>query len=290
MTFMYRLFGLIILFSLCLSPNLQAQFGQGGNKAIEKLKNTETLVVLGYDDEYNEAIQEAFNNHWTFTKYRFIPGTHYKRYCKDPQYSFVMIFTIREWQVVNEQYDDIGIVLGGNCNTGPYDMVAYANMDVYSPSYYRLECQRAVQFMQDYLETGEERKMPRDNIDETIEMYNERHAEMADKELVLCEEDIIEKHATIDKVKKYYTHPVRLDAQFQVDRNAWRQTENYLYTVFLYDVNGFTYRCVVEAKGSRMLFMMPTENHEAYLMGPRSFKRMNNLEFGKKVGDFIKGI
>ncbi len=289
MKIMYR-FLFFICFLIVLPLGVQAQFGQGGNKMIEKLKQTETLVVLGYDDEYNEAIQEAFNNHWTFTKFKFIPGTHYKRYCKDPQYSFVMIFTIREWQVKNEQYDDVGIVLGGNCNTGPYDMITYANMDVYSPSYYRLECKRAVQFMQNYLEMGMERKMPRDNIDQTVEMYNERHEKMAEKELVLCPEDIIEKHANIETIKKYYTHPVRMDSQFQVDRNVWRDAENYLYTVFLYDVNGFTYRCVVDAKGNDILFMMPTENHEAYLMGPRSLKRMNNLKFGDKIGDFIKGI
>jgi len=58
----------IIVFFLILPMIGFSQFGNGGTKAVKKLKNTETLVILGYSDAYNDAIKEAFEKHWTFTK------------------------------------------------------------------------------------------------------------------------------------------------------------------------------------------------------------------------------
>ena len=52
--FMSRLLFYTFFILTVLPIHLSAQFGQGGTKAIEKLQQTETLVVLGYDDEYNE--------------------------------------------------------------------------------------------------------------------------------------------------------------------------------------------------------------------------------------------
>ncbi len=253
-----------------------AQFGEGGTKDIKKLKETETLVVLGYHDSYNEAIKQAFQKHWTFTKYRFISGSQYKKYCKNKKYSFVVVQTIRDHQFKDEKYDDVGIVLGGRCGYGPQDMVAYANMIVGDSTYYYIECVRAVQLMQNYLEMGLKKRLPPSNYSETISAYNKNHPKMAGKTLLIAKQDVLDKYKK--NVGKYYDQPFRMAPQREADQAMLDGNNDLMYTMLFFDIHGYPYRCALRAGDSQILYGIEGQNREGFLLGKHMLKGFSNFK------------
>jgi len=253
-----------VLLLLILPFTSFCQFGNGGSKAVKKLKNTETLVILGYSDAYNDAIKEAFEKHWTFTKFKFISGPQYKKYCNSSNYSFVQLLTIKDWQFTREQYDDIGIVMGGRCKTAPEDMVVYANMDVYDDGYYRLECKRAVQLMQHYLEIAMNKNLPKDNDKEIINYYASKHKAMSGKTLILSPQDLRPEIREIDKVKKHYDHAVRMETNLFIDRAVWKEEKGLLYTIYVFDLRGYSYHLVISTEDNEILYAIPTRSSQGY--------------------------
>ena len=280
----------LLLIGVCLALSSYAQFGIGGTKSIKKVKNTELLVVLGYDEDYNRAMEEAITKYWTFNNYRFISGTQYKKYCNSSKYSFLMLFTIKDWAMYNEEYDDVGIVLGGNCRVGPTEMVAYANMMVMNSSYYKAECIRAVQMIQNYLDLGTKNNLAPENYKETCRIYNRNHPEMGSKQLVIQDEDLLDGVHTIEKVKQYYTHPVRFGGQSEVDKATFDQDEDFVYTKLIWDVHGYKYRCAIQAKDSRILYTIETQNREVILMGKRTLKEFNDIHNKENHRKFVLGF
>ncbi len=263
---------LFLLFTVAVS----AQFGEGGTKDIKKLKNTETLVVLGYHESYNEAIKQAFTKHWTFTKYRFISGAQYRKYCKNKKYSFVIIQTIRDYQFNEEKYDDVGIVLGGNCRYGPQDMVAYANMIVSDSSYYYVECVRAVQLMQNYLEMGLKKRLPADNYGETLSAYNKNHPKMTNYTMLIDKQDVLDRYKK--DIKKYYTLPLKITTQREADQAMMEGRKDVMYTMLFFDIHGYPYRCALRASDSKILYGIEGQNREGFLMGKHMLKGFSNTK------------
>lgn len=254
-----------------------AQFGNGGTKAIKKLQQTETIVILGYSEAYNDAIKEAFEQHWSFTKVKFISGPQYKKYCHNSSYSFVHLFTIEDWQLSDEEYDDVGITLGGSCKTAPTEMIAYANMEVWDPSYYRLECKRAVQFMQTYLEMGLRENLPSENEVETTALYAKRQHEMQGKTLVFEKADLMEEVRNVSEIEKYYTKEVKLEDQLTIDRAAWKELPDFLYTIFVFDIEGYSYHLVVQAEGNQIIYATPTKWSQGYLVGKKILRKFDDF-------------
>ncbi len=267
----------IITFFLLIPLLSYSQFGNGGAKEVKKLKNTETLVILGYSHAYNDAIKEAFEKHWTFTKFSFISGTQYKKHCNNSNYSFVHVFTLKDSQFTREQYDDVGIVLGGRCKTGPEDMVAYANMIVYDDEYFRLECKRAVQFMQNYLEIVLDQSLPKDNDKETINYYASKHKEMEGQTLVFSPSDLRKEIREIDKIKKYYSHPVKLETGLFIDRAVWKGEKDMLYTLYLFDMRGYSYHFIIKAENNEIIYATPTKSGQGYLVSNPILKKFNSF-------------
>ncbi len=280
---------LLIIF-IFLSLPAFAQFGIGGTKEIKKLKKTELLVVLGYDEAYNDAMKEAIEKNWTFTKYRFISGLEYKKHCSNPAYSFLMQFTIKDWAFKEEKYDDVGIVLGGDCRVGPYEMVSFANMIVMSDPYYKAECIRAVQFMQNYLELGYANNLSSDNYDETYALYNKNHPELGQKTLILQEEDLLEEYQTVNAVSKLYEQKFEFGGQSKVDQATINQEENLVYTKLIFDVHGYKYRCAIRAKDSKILYVIETQNKEIILMGKRTLRELSDVNNTTKQKKFFLGF
>ena len=281
---------LLLIVGVFISFHSFAQFGIGGSKAIKKVKKTELLVVLGYDEAYNEAIEAAVTKHWTFNDFRFISGTQYKKYCNNSKYSFLMLFSIKDYAFYSEEYNDVGVVLGGNCRVGPYDMVGYANMIVMNEKYYAAECVRAVQLIQNYLELGMQENLARDNYKETRLNYNKNHLALGSKTLVIQDEDLLENVASIDKVKSLYTHPVRFGRQSEVDKATLEQNEDVVYTKLVWDVHGYKYRCAILAKDSKVLYAIETQNKEVILMGKRTLKELNDIHNKENHRKFVLGF
>lgn len=264
------------LLCLLLLPFLSySQFGQGGAKEVKKLQKTETLVILGFGEAYNDAIKEAFEKHWTFTKFRFISGTQYTDHCNNSNYSFVHLFTIKDWQFTREQYDDIGIVLGGRCKTGPEDMIAYANMDVYDDEYYRLECKRAVQFMQQYLEIALNKSLPKENDKQIINYYASKHDQMEGNTFIFSPTDLRPEIREIDKLKKFYKHPIKLETELFIDRAVWKEEKGLLYTLYIFDLTGYSYHFVIKTENNEILYAIPTRSGQGYLVSNPILKKFN---------------
>jgi len=189
----------------------------------------------------------------------------------------VHVFTIKDWQFTREQYDDVGIVMGGNCKTGPEDMVTYANMIVYEDGYFRLECKRAVQFMQQYLEIAMSKNLPKDNDKEIINFYASKHKEMEGKTLIFGPSDLRPEIREIEKIQKHYKQPVRLETGLFVDRAVWREEKGLVYTLYVFDMTGYSYHLIMNAEDNEIIYATPTKSGQGYLVSNPILRKFNSF-------------
>lgn len=261
---------LIALFSLCIQFSATAQFGIGGTKKIQEIKNTTTYIVLGYEDAYNKAIKNAFEKYWTFTPYEFISGPQFKDYCERKDASFILLFTIQDWAFVEEEYRDVGIVKGGRCRYAPEDMVAYSNLIVGADFHYETVCIRAVQMMQNYLELGLKRHFSEDNYIETYQAYSESKNTIHEKQLVLTEYDLLEEFMDLKAIKKLYRHDVSIVHPSEVFDIVLNQEEDKVYHYLAFDVHGYRYHLAIQGKDSKVLFGKEANGKDDILLGKKS--------------------
>lgn len=92
-----------------------------GTKAdINKLLKSTTYVVLKEDrmSDYNDAIKQAVESHWTLTPYEFIYLSDFNGMRKDPNKSFLMINQVYfEKDKSQTLFDFLILTIGGNYKT-----------------------------------------------------------------------------------------------------------------------------------------------------------------------------
>ncbi|MEY4927474.1 MAG: hypothetical protein RI894_1910, partial [Bacteroidota bacterium] len=235
---------LIFIFIFCSQTAIFGQFG-GGSKAIRKIKDTELMVILdpAYGDGYNEEIQNAVKKYWTFTKYRFISGPQYKKYCNDPKYSFLSRFEVKEASVVEEKIIFLGIIQGGSCGQAVGDFAAYFNLWVWGEKAYAVECVRTVQILQNYLQLGTDNDIPAlKNWEDICRLYNRRKHELNGKQWLLQTADVLEEYQDIRKVRTIYTRGKVRFAEFdEIDDAIKEGNDSTIYHQLCYDSEGYRF-------------------------------------------------
>lgn len=267
---------IFIIFSIIIGiAPCYAQFG-GGSKAIRKIKETELLVVLDpvYGDAYNEEIQNAVKKYWTFTPYRFISGPQYKKYCKDPKYSFLSRFDVVEASVVDEKITFLGIIQGGRCGQDVGDFAAYFNLWVWGEKAYAVECVRTVQILQNYLKMGMENEIPAlKNWEDVQKLYNRNKSRLNNKEWLLQTADVLEDCQDIRKIRDYYKRGKVRFAEFDdIDAAIKANNDDVVYHQLCYDSEGYRFHTWFSAKNSEILYMRQAQRKDRVLLGKETFK------------------
>lgn len=254
-----------------------AQFGVGGSKDIKKVKQSKTFVVLDpeYGEAYNEAVQEAFNKYWKFSKFEFISGPQYARYCKDANNSFFVPFAVLSDAFMANEFPNVGITLGGKCSYESHDMVASANLFTWSKKAYFVEMIRAVQLIQNYLEIGLNANLLEESWSETYQLYNQSHAELRSKTLYIEPEELLEEfREDIEKVKKFYTLPIQFASISETDKLTREQREDAVFHRTIWDIQGIRYHCLIRGKDSKIIYCREAKKKERVQVG-----KVNLAEF-----------
>jgi hypothetical protein len=254
----------------------QAQFG-AGSKITRPLKNTELLVVLApeYGDAYNDALQEAVEKYWTYTKYKFISGPQYKQYCKDKSKSFLMLFEIEESSLNEEKFTNLGILQGGTCKKAVEDFAAYANLFTWSDKAYKVECIRAVQMIQNYLKIADENEISNlKNWAEIVKLHNKNAYELFGKEWLLLTPDLLDDYKDIRKIRKIYTEPVRVVEFDEIDKATFEQNPNIIYHQLVYDYEGYRFHTFFTGKDTKVIYMKQAQRNERVLIGKETLTAM----------------
>ena len=266
------LFACLLCGSLLATTATFAQFGNGGTAAVRKIQQTETLVVLDpalYDDAYNEEIQAVFKKYWTFTKFRFISGPQVPKYCKDAHYSFFMQLEMEDNTLTSGHYTDVGLLQGGRCGLSRFDMVSYSTISPYNTEAetYRVELVRAVQMIQNYMQLALDNNLGADNVVESVRLYRKNQATLERATFGVETVDLLEEYQTIDKVKEYYTFPVRVAEYPELAAATLNQRDDLVYHVLVRDIEGFRYHLLIRAKGSQVVFAKEAKRKERVLLG-----------------------
>ncbi len=114
---MKRIQSVLLLISISyISCFAQITIPVGTQSQLNKFLNSKTYVVLKTDrmSDYNFAIKEAIEKHWTLTDYEFVYESDFKNLQKDPNKSFIMINQVYfEKDKTQTLFDFIIVTLGG---------------------------------------------------------------------------------------------------------------------------------------------------------------------------------
>ncbi len=269
---------LILILFFFATSNAFAQFG-GGSKAIRKIKDTELMVILDpvYGDAYNEAIQVAVKKYWTFTKYQFISGPQYKKYCKDPKYSFLSRFEVQEASVVEEKILFLGIIQGGTCGQAREDFAAYFNLWTWGEKAYPIECIRTVQILQNYLVLGTENDIPAlKNWEDVCKLYNRSKHQIAGKQWLLQTADVLDEYQDIRKIREIYKRGKVRFAEFdEIDDEIKAESDSTIYHQLCYDSEGYRFHVWFIAKNSQIIYIRQAQRKDRVLIGKETLKALD---------------
>ncbi len=161
---------------------------------VSKFLKNKTYVVLKNDimSEYNDAIQEAFEKHWTITEYEFVYASEFNTLKKDSDKSFIMINQIYfEKDKTNTKFDFIVATTGGNHRTVD-DMPTICAVPLcYNgalESDYDYKIPLMIKFIQNHILTTKEN--PSLNEDNIADYYMNKSGSLKRKTLYLLKEEV----------------------------------------------------------------------------------------------------
>lgn len=210
------------LLLLCLffaGFNASAQTGRYQNvRKFSGFKSTTTLIVLEDSNAaYNAALRAATDNgRWTVTPVKYIYRSELEPYLINPDYS--MLIKNNQFKVVRRasgndilRSNDVGVY---RCNQG--DLSNYATvdaiatirlLDVMREEDYVYKLSGLIEAMHDYLLFLDNNAVRPDMHDKMMEQYfNARNAELADRKLLICEDEVDE---SLDP-SRYYKNDVEV--------------------------------------------------------------------------------
>lgn len=82
-----------LVFAVSMSAMAQIKVPIGSQSEVNTFYNTTTYVVLknGFMSDYNEAIKQAVEKHWTITPYKFVKASDFEKLRHDDDKSFLVV-------------------------------------------------------------------------------------------------------------------------------------------------------------------------------------------------------
>ncbi|PLX09913.1 MAG: hypothetical protein C0596_00030 [Marinilabiliales bacterium] len=267
---------IIIIAAYSLSVFSQVKIPVATKSQINKFLNNKTYVVLKNDrlSDYNDAIEEAFNKHWTLTEYEFIYESDFKSMKNDADKSFVMINLIYfEKDKTQTLFDFIVATNGGNFRTVD-DMPTICAVPLCYhgalESDYAYKIPLMIKFIQNHITTC--RENPLLNEDNIADYYMDKSGSLKKKTLYLLKEEVEPEVRTKNSFATAYPYnfdyTTRENIKDIIDNNTKNAVILHLITPKMNNTLTYCIKIIID-----------TENGTIYYW--------DKHKLGKKSGDYL---
>lgn len=191
---MKRLILLTAVLLTFLTVYSQLKIPVGTQSDIKKFMNSTTYIVLKNDliSDFNDALKDAVEKHWTITEYEFIQLSDFEKFKKDTDKSFLMINQVYfEKDKSRTLFDFLILTIGGNYST-VNDMPTLCAVPLcYNgalESEYAYKTGLMIKFIQNHILTCKEN--PALNEDNIADYYEKKTGSLKSKTLYLLKEEV----------------------------------------------------------------------------------------------------
>jgi hypothetical protein len=199
---------------------------------IESFYGTETLVVLENTmfSTYNAFIKSAMEEHWEITPYKFVSGEEFNTKREDPSYSFlVMTETKFDKDKSGSVYNFLNLVLGkdvGRIEDLPEMCAIPLSFAGEEDVEYGYKVGIVLRFMQAHVRHLSED--PSLKGKKYLKYYNKFVPSLADKTILLSEDDLVEELRSESALKDLYDNDIKMVGEEEVRDAIINKEENTL--------------------------------------------------------------
>lgn len=264
---------------MTISLMASAQFGYQSKKDLEKIKQTELIVVLTDDtaDMFNKCIQKVMPAHWKLTSVKYMNAQAAAEYAKKGDgFTFMVLVKCAgarlKSKAMTSELETTGLLLTNTFKKGKIPFthaLASALFDSKfgpTPAEYEAQCLRAVQLLTNYLNIVEAAAGDKDIYYETMQRKYP-----GDKSLLEGKKLLVDKKLVLDEkqqmlIEKNYPGEVVFTDAATIAKAILNQEENAIYfaaPAFELD----THLMFITAKGSHILWYELTRGGTGYISG-----------------------
>lgn len=201
---------------------------------VQAFLNSKTYVVLENNptSQYNIEIRDAVERSWTITPYEFITAKQFDEMRKDIDKSFLVLIQMRfDRDKVAPIYNFLSISMGAAVKkiTDMPDIcsVPLGYKEVPEDSYtYKLE--GLIRFMQGYI--NDIKADPSLIKKNAFKIYNNNVSQVKGKELWVTETDLEKSVRSLNNLRKYYKHTVKVVKPEDIQLAIQHKKPNVLFT------------------------------------------------------------
>lgn len=199
---------------------------------IESFYGTETLVVLENTmfSTYNAFIRSAMKEHWELSPYKFISVEEFNTMREDPAYSFIVLTETKfDKDKSGSVYNFINLLLGkdvGRIEDLPEMCAIPLSFSGESDIEYGYKVGIVLRFMQTHVRHLSED--PSISGKRYLKYYNKFIPQLADKTILLGEEDLVEELRSESVIKSLYDNDIRLVSEDEIRDAIINKAENTL--------------------------------------------------------------
>jgi hypothetical protein len=199
---------------------------------IKSFYGTETLVVLENTmfSTYNAFIKSAMKEHWEITPFKFISVEEFNTMREDPAFSFIVLTETKfDKDKSGSVYNFINLLLGkdvGRIEDLPEMCAIPLSFAGESDIEYGYKVGIVLRFMQTHVRHLSED--PSITGKRYLKYYNSFIPELADKTILLGEEDLVEELRSESVIKSLYDNDIRLVSEDEIRDAIISKAENNL--------------------------------------------------------------
>lgn len=199
---------------------------------IKQFTVSKTCVVLEEDpfSSYNAFIKEAVKVYWKITPYEFIDANEFNNRRKDPGYSFIVLTqTNYERDKSNTLYNFINLLQGkkvGLIGDMPQICAIPLSFAGEEDTEYSYKLGAILLFMQKHAQMISED--PSSIGRKYLKFYNKNIPELANKTILVKQEDLAPEIGTIDKIQAIYKNKIEIVSEEEIVKAIENKTPNTL--------------------------------------------------------------
>ncbi|NQY67174.1 MAG: hypothetical protein HRT72_05555 [Flavobacteriales bacterium] len=263
-----------------------AQHGYIMKGDIDVLKRSKLYVVLDEgDSEYNKAIKQAVDKHWTLTKFDYITVGQFDSYRKKSKTSFLVVLMdqyVNEYNKKAQLGPQLTLLLGENQPNitdyrkklstimipGKFAKLKANEYNDLKLSVYPLtqDARNEIGYLMDsyvkmminYVDMASANK-GKLNPMKAVSLYNQNATKIQGKTLFVLKDDMEQSLQNMDRIKEVYNFGIKIVPQMAIEQSILSQsaTVAFLYRMFYKSKSGMqrSYKIIIEAQGGSILYM-----------------------------------
>jgi hypothetical protein len=247
---------------LCFTVILNGQAPFPSKEEIKQFTQSKTCIVMEEDlvSAYNTYIKKAVKEYWTITPYEFIEVKEFNIRHLNPDYSFIVLTqTNYEKDKSGAMYNYINLLQGkSGSNLGEMPEICAVPLSFASEDDldYGYKLGAILSFMQKHA------SMISDDPSLTgrkyLKYYNKYIPEVANKTILVKQEDLSPGISTIEKIKAIYNHKIEIVSEEDIMKAIADKTPN---TLILHKVgppgdknSGYCFKMLIGTDDSNMYY------------------------------------